>query len=63
MRKHFEKNFYCCEICGASYKFIAPFLYHKKLHAERVPFRCDECGKEYLTKREFLKHQRLHKNE
>lgn len=33
MRKHMsDKNFYVCDICGQGYKYISPFLYHKKVH-------------------------------
>lgn len=39
MRKHMENaNAYVCDICGAGYKYIAPFLYHKKAHAGKRDF-------------------------
>lgn len=33
-----ETNFYVCDICGQSYRYIAPFLYHKKVHEGRKDF-------------------------
>lgn len=39
MRKHMlETSFYVCDICGQSYRFIAPFLYHKKVHEGKKDF-------------------------
>ena len=39
MRKHMENaNAYVCDICGAGYKYIAPFLYHKKAHEKKKDF-------------------------
>jgi uncharacterized Zn-finger protein len=64
MRKHIhESNFYVCEICGMSYKYIAPFLYHKKLHEGIRDFICAHCGKEFLRKHDLLVHTRQHTNE
>lgn len=33
-----EKNFYVCDVCGQSYKYISPFLYHKKVHEGKKDF-------------------------
>jgi hypothetical protein len=39
MRKHMENSHaYVCDICGAGYKYIAPFLYHKKAHEGKRDF-------------------------
>lgn len=64
MRKHMlEKNFYVCEICGQSYKFIAPFLYHKLLHEGTKEFICAYCSKEFVRKQDLLIHCRQHTNQ
>lgn len=61
MRKHMqEKNFYVCEFCGQSYKFIAPFLYHKKLHEGTKEFVCSFCSKEFVRKQDLVAHYKQH---
>lgn len=64
MRKHVEeKNFYVCHICGQSYKFIAPFLYHKKLHENKKDFLCTFCPKTFIRKQDLIVHTRQHTQE
>lgn len=64
MRKHMkETNFYVCDICGQSYRFIAPFLYHKKVHEGKKDFVCSHCGKEFMRKQDLTVHVRHHTNE
>ncbi len=64
MRKHVkDQKFYVCDICGQSYTFIAPFLYHKKLHEEKRDFVCSFCGKGFIRRSDFDSHVRQHTNE
>lgn len=64
MRKHMkETNFYVCDICGQSYRFIAPFLYHKKVHQGIKDFVCSHCGKEFMRKQDLIVHVRHHTQE
>lgn len=48
------------QVCGKSYKFIAPFLHHKMGHENRFDFPCRYCEKKFRVGRDRMLHERIH---